>query len=66
MGRVLQNWDAETHEDILVALIEHMRPVGSDWAAVTATLRRKGYTFSEGALVYVQAEFVRLELPAQF
>jgi hypothetical protein len=62
MGRILQNWDAETHEDILVALIEHMRPVGSDWAAVTAALRSKGYTFTEGALVYVQMDFFRLEL----
>jgi hypothetical protein len=66
MGRTLQNWDAETHEDILVALIEHMRPVGSDWAAVTTALRHKGYTFSEGALVYVQTDFVRLELFARF
>lgn len=62
MARILQNWDAETHEDILVALIEHMRPAGSDWAAVTAALRAKGYTFTEGALVYVQMDFFRLEL----
>lgn len=57
MGRILQNWDGETHEDILLALVQHMRPVGSDWAAVTAALHRKGYTFSEGALVYVQNGF---------
>ncbi|KAL2171639.1 hypothetical protein VTG60DRAFT_2207 [Thermothelomyces hinnuleus] len=51
MPRTLQNWDAETHEAVLLALIEHMKPNGSDWSAVVASLRPKGYTFSEGALV---------------
>jgi hypothetical protein len=53
MGRTLQNWDGETHEAVLVALVEHMKPTGSDWSAVVASLRPKGYTFTEGALVYV-------------
>lgn len=52
MPRTLQNWDAETHEAVLLALIEHMKPSGSDWSAVVASLRSKGYTFTEGALVY--------------
>ncbi|AEO71555.1 uncharacterized protein THITE_32594, partial [Thermothielavioides terrestris NRRL 8126] len=51
MGRTLQNWDGETHEAVLVALVEHMKPTGSDWSAVVASLRPKGYTFTEGALV---------------
>ncbi|KAK4101004.1 hypothetical protein N658DRAFT_507321 [Parathielavia hyrcaniae] len=49
--RVLQTWDAETHEDVLVALIEHMKPAGGDWTTIVASLHRKGYTFTEGALV---------------
>ncbi|KAK4155223.1 hypothetical protein C8A00DRAFT_13709 [Chaetomidium leptoderma] len=49
--RVLQNWDAETHEAILLALIEHMKPTGGDWSAVVASLHGKGHTFTEGALV---------------
>ncbi|EAQ83835.1 predicted protein [Chaetomium globosum CBS 148.51] len=51
MPRTLQNWDSETHEAVLLALIEHMRPNGSDWSAVVASLHQKGYTFTEGALV---------------
>jgi len=51
--RTLQIWDAETHEAILLALIEHIRPTGNDWSAVVSSLRGKGYTFTEGALVYV-------------
>ncbi|KAL2149488.1 hypothetical protein VTH82DRAFT_8139 [Thermothelomyces myriococcoides] len=51
MPRTLQNWDAGTHEAVLLALVERMKPNGSDWAAVVASLRPKGYTFSEGALV---------------
>ncbi|KAK3903357.1 hypothetical protein C8A05DRAFT_14676 [Staphylotrichum tortipilum] len=49
--RTLQNWDAETHEGILLALIEHIKPNGNVWSAVVASLRAKGYTFTEGALV---------------
>ncbi|KAK4043591.1 hypothetical protein C8A01DRAFT_12905 [Parachaetomium inaequale] len=52
MARTLQNWDAETHEAVLLALIDHMKPNGGDWAVVVASLRPKGYTFTEGALVY--------------
>jgi hypothetical protein len=49
--RTLQNWDAETHEAVLIALIEHMKPAGGDWTAIVASLHLKGYTFTEGALV---------------
>ncbi|KAL2263270.1 hypothetical protein VTK26DRAFT_7535 [Humicola hyalothermophila] len=49
--RTLQNWDAETHEAVLLALVEYMKPTGSDWSAVVASLHAKGYTFTEGALI---------------
>ncbi len=51
--RTLQNWDAETHEAILLALIDHMKPTGGDYSVVVSSLRNKGYTFTEGALTYV-------------
>lgn len=51
--RTLQNWDADTHQAVLLALVDHMKPAGSDWSAVVASLRAKGFTFTEGALVYV-------------
>jgi len=51
--RVLQNWDAETHEAILVALLDHVKPSANDWKEIIGKLHAKGYTFSEGALVYV-------------
>jgi hypothetical protein len=49
--RILQTWDAETHEDVLLAVIEHMKPSGGDWKAIVASLRAQGHTFTEGALV---------------
>lgn len=51
--RTLQNWDAETHEAVLLAMIEFMKPTASNWTAIVGSLRSKGYTFSEGALMYV-------------
>jgi hypothetical protein len=53
--RLLHSWNAETHEDVLIALLDIMKPVKEDWAKVMENLREKGYTFSEGALVYVAA-----------
>ncbi|KAK4190257.1 hypothetical protein QBC35DRAFT_471888 [Podospora australis] len=50
MPRVLQTWDAETHEAILLALLEHMKPSRNDISAVAKLLHGKGFTFSEGAL----------------
>ncbi|EGS23902.1 uncharacterized protein CTHT_0006110 [Thermochaetoides thermophila DSM 1495] len=49
--RLLHSWNAETHEDVLIALLDIMKPVKEDWAKVMENLREKGYTFSEGALV---------------
>ncbi|RKU47373.1 hypothetical protein DL546_006591 [Coniochaeta pulveracea] len=48
--RVVQRWTEDTHEAILLALIHHINPSQSDWAAIMQTLRAKGHTFTEGAL----------------
>lgn len=53
MGRILQKWDAETHDDILMAMIRHFSPKIEDWRAIVAILREQGHTFSESALQYV-------------
>ncbi|KAK0705121.1 hypothetical protein B0H67DRAFT_450896, partial [Lasiosphaeris hirsuta] len=50
MPRILQKWDSEVHEDILLALVKHWAPRPDDWRAVMATLQAQGYTFSESAL----------------
>jgi hypothetical protein len=53
MGRVLQKWNAETHEDILLAVVKHHAPKADDWRAIVASLHELGHTFSESALQYV-------------
>ena len=52
-SRKLQNWDPQTHEAILIALVDHVKPAPGDWAGVMAALHVQGYTFTEGALKYV-------------
>jgi len=51
--RVLQKWDAETHDDIIVAMLRHFQPKNEDWHALTTDLHSLGHTFTEGALQYV-------------
>lgn len=50
--RKLQNWSPETHEDILISLLEHIKPGPQDWAHVMASLQARGHTFTESALKY--------------
>lgn len=44
-----QDWTPEVHEDILFALLDHIKPGTSDWAKIMQNLGRK-YKFTEGAL----------------
>lgn len=53
MPRNLHTWDPETHEAVLLALVDHMKPSGGDWNAVVAAIRPAGYTFTASALMYV-------------
>jgi hypothetical protein len=59
-SRKLQNWCPQTHEDILLAIVEHMKLAPEDWAQVMANLHGRGYTFTESALKYVCPRFARL------
>jgi hypothetical protein len=51
--RVLQSWDPQVHEDILLAVLDHIKPDAAGWSQVMETLRAQGHTFTEGALKYV-------------
>lgn len=53
--RTVQNWDAQTHEDILMAVIDHVKPSHNDWADIMAKLGGNGYAFTESALKYVHS-----------
>lgn len=53
MGRVLQKWDPETHEDIMLVVVKHFSPKAEDWRAIVARLQQMGHTFTESALQYV-------------
>ncbi|CAH0019699.1 unnamed protein product [Clonostachys rhizophaga] len=50
--RSMQRWDAHTHEDILLALFQHVKIPTSDIQKVMGELKAKGYTFTENALRY--------------
>lgn len=51
--RVLTKWDAQTHEDILVAFADHFAPKVNDYREIIAKLHGQGHTFSDSALQYV-------------
>ena len=52
--RILQKWNYQTHEDILVVVLDHFCPKVNDWRDIVTVLRERfGHTFTEGALQYV-------------
>lgn len=59
-SRKLQNWCPQTHEDILIAVVDHVKMAPGDWAGVMANLHGRGYTFTENALKYVCLRFMRV------
>lgn len=52
MSRQTMRWGPEVHEDILIALFQHVNLASGDWAVLMDALRDKGYTFTENALRY--------------
>lgn len=54
--RVLQKWNAETHEAILIEVIDHLEVSTSDWKVIVEKLQDKGHTFTHSALMYVSAK----------
>ncbi|KAI0202581.1 hypothetical protein F4808DRAFT_420655 [Astrocystis sublimbata] len=49
----LTKWDAKTHEDILIAMCDFLKPSREDWERVMEALHGMGYSFTESALKYV-------------
>lgn len=49
-GRQTMNWNAQVHDDILVAIFSVAKLSSTQMAAVMAQLAEKGYTFTESAL----------------
>lgn len=43
-------WDQQVHEDILIALFQHIKLGGAEISKIMEELRDKGYTFTESAL----------------
>ncbi|POR34158.1 Uncharacterized protein TPAR_05652 [Tolypocladium paradoxum] len=56
-GRQCMKWDPVVHEDILIALFQHVTLTSEHWAKVMDELRTKGYVFSENALRYTLLPF---------
>ncbi|KFA50332.1 hypothetical protein S40293_10696 [Stachybotrys chartarum IBT 40293] len=55
VSRQTMKWDAKVHEDILIAICQHMKPSAGDWTKIMQEIHAMGYTFSESALRYASA-----------
>ncbi|UNI20057.1 hypothetical protein JDV02_006184 [Purpureocillium takamizusanense] len=49
-GRQVQRWNPTVHEDILIAIFQHVNLSTVNWSSIMNDMRGKGYTFTEGAL----------------
>ncbi|KAK0386493.1 hypothetical protein NLU13_6328 [Sarocladium strictum] len=50
----VQKWDEKVHENVLIAILEGMTFNKEQWSSIMTILHGQGYTFTEGALRYVQ------------
>ena len=48
--RKLTNWNAEVHEDILLAVIKHAKLTAAMWEPIMNELHGKGHEFTRGGL----------------
>lgn len=51
-GKPTRGWDAASHEDLLLALLEEIKPNKADLTNVAAKMRSKGYSYSYDAIKY--------------
>ncbi|KLP15570.1 uncharacterized protein LW94_7552 [Fusarium fujikuroi] len=49
-GKPTRGWDAASHEDLLLALLEEIKPNKADLTNVAAKMRSKGYSYSYDAI----------------
>lgn len=50
--KATRGWDAASHEDLLLALLEEMKPNKAILTSVADKMRTKGYTYSFDAIKY--------------
>ncbi|PHH70004.1 hypothetical protein CDD80_6320 [Ophiocordyceps camponoti-rufipedis] len=48
--RQVMRWTPEVHEDILLAIFQHLTLSAADFESIVADLRERGYSFTESAL----------------
>ncbi|KAJ4254898.1 hypothetical protein NW762_009696 [Fusarium torreyae] len=51
-GKPTRGWDATSHEDLLLALLEEIKPNKADLTSVAEKMRNKGYSYSYDAIKY--------------
>lgn len=51
-GKPARGWDAASHEDLLLALLEEIKPNKADLTNVAEKMRNKGYSYSYDAIKY--------------
>ncbi|KAF4441926.1 hypothetical protein F53441_11886 [Fusarium austroafricanum] len=49
-GKPARGWDAGSHEDLLLALLEEIKPSKADLTNVAEKMRAKGYSYSYDAI----------------
>ncbi|KAM0553876.1 hypothetical protein ACHAPJ_007222 [Fusarium lateritium] len=49
-GKPTRGWDATSHEDLLLALLEEIKPSKADLTSVAEKMRNKGYSYSYDAI----------------
>ncbi|KAL5609205.1 hypothetical protein FOVSG1_003886 [Fusarium oxysporum f. sp. vasinfectum] len=49
-GKPARGWDAASHEDLLLALLEEIKPNKADLTSVAEKMRNKGYSYSYDAI----------------
>ncbi|KAF4945860.1 hypothetical protein FGADI_11602 [Fusarium gaditjirri] len=49
-GKPTRGWDAASHEDLLLALLEEIKPSKADLTNVAEKMRNKGYSYSYDAI----------------
>ena len=51
-GKTSRGWDATSHEDLLLSLIDEFKPSKAIITQVTERMRQRGYTYSYDAVKY--------------
>jgi hypothetical protein len=62
-GKPTRGWDATSHEDLLLALLEEIKPNKADLTNVAAKMRSKGYSYSYDAIKYLSFCLLRTHSP---